>query len=61
MKIILGPIDFQVLQDKRTAHYGDISMTSLYTLIDQQIYQKMDLLYSCLFAWADNPETYKGY
>jgi hypothetical protein len=54
-------IDFQVSQDERTAPYGEISMTSLYTIIDQQIYQKMDLLYCCLFAGMDYPEIFKGY
>jgi len=34
-------IDFDAFSDRRTGHYGDISMMSLYNLIDQQIYQKI--------------------
>jgi hypothetical protein len=54
-------IDFQVLQDQRTGHYGELSMTSLYQIVDRNVYQKMDLLYAWVFAPSDYPEIFKGY
>jgi len=46
--------------DPRCTHYGELSMSSLHTLIDQQIYQKLDLLYSNLFTLNEYPEEFKG-
>ncbi len=54
-------LDFPVLPDQRIGHYGDLSMTSLYKIMDQEIYQKVDQLYSRSFMPRDYPEIFRGY